>query len=435
MNRQNINNYIGAIEDYSVYIRYYPNSYDTYFLRSHAFSAIGRKKDAISDLNESAEICLAIGNTEGYKRAHSFLNVYDTNDLQNNPAEELKSEISFEAASTENDLSALELYDLAQEEIKQDNTEKAIEYLTSALSINTEFVSAYILRCKQYFNLHNYQAVIEDCNKIIKLSPDEYDAYEYRGRCFGLMERHSEAIKDLNKLIELRPNYSDAYFYRGITFQNSNELQLALKDYTQAIENDPASFQYYYSRGIINGQIKKYSEAIQDFTQTIELEPNCNGVYYRRGLSYYFINNYSEAIKDFIKATKINKDDYNSYYSIAECYKELEDYYEAEEYYTQAILANPKLIDAYWKRGYTRTHELKEFQLAITDDWDVLIKFNQQDAESYLQRGLCHTLIETEDSRRQGKQDLLTAINIFQNQGDSEGAGRAYKVFEGFYGY
>lgn len=71
--KNNSNDYIGAIEDFSIYLQYKPDEYSSYLYRSDAYSCIGEKGKAVSDLEKAADISFKVEDTDFYEKAKSRL--------------------------------------------------------------------------------------------------------------------------------------------------------------------------------------------------------------------------------------------------------------------------------------------------------------------------------------------------------------------------
>ncbi|MDJ0648109.1 MAG: tetratricopeptide repeat protein [Xenococcaceae cyanobacterium MO_188.B19] len=66
--KNNSNDYIGAIEDFSIYLQYKPDEYSSYLYRSDAYGFMGKYQEAINDLYKSAEISLAKEDINHYEK-------------------------------------------------------------------------------------------------------------------------------------------------------------------------------------------------------------------------------------------------------------------------------------------------------------------------------------------------------------------------------
>ena len=63
------------------------------------------------------------------------------------------------------------------------------------------------------------------------------------------MQNYNAAIDDLDRVINLNPQDSNAYHNRGVVYADLGEYQRAIADYDEAIRLNPQSVFTYHSRG------------------------------------------------------------------------------------------------------------------------------------------------------------------------------------------
>ena len=76
---------------------------------------------------------------------------------------------------------AEEYFNKAYDYAENEQYQLAIDNLTAALKINSDFSEAYYNRGISYYNLENYTAAIADYTSALKINPDDADAYRNRG--------------------------------------------------------------------------------------------------------------------------------------------------------------------------------------------------------------------------------------------------------------
>src|SRR5690349_9094933 len=72
--------------------------------------------------------------------------------------------------------------------------EKAIASLSTAINLNPENTSAYLLRGKAYRSLYEYEQSLQDTEEVLERDPSNADAHVLRGLVFFNTDRYEEAI-------------------------------------------------------------------------------------------------------------------------------------------------------------------------------------------------------------------------------------------------
>lgn len=224
-------------------------------------------------------------------------------------------------------------------------TGKAIEDYSKAISLNPEYAEAYNNRGIAYYNsgVHSgnqrhLERAMQDFGKVIALKPNSYSAHFAQGAIYIQKEQYDKAIEEMNKAIFMNPEEGVAYVGRGfiylkmkpaqidkavadfdkviamgslwtaMAFSNrgavwvmKNQYDKAIEDLNKAIDLGPGNVQAYIARGIAFFLKKQYNRATEDLNRAVELNPNNSDAYLKRGMVYAQIGN-PRAISDFQKA-------------------------------------------------------------------------------------------------------------------------------------
>lgn len=183
------------------------------------------------------------------------------------------------------------------------------------------------IRAKLHIESQNYQAAIEDCNRLLQLTPNDSEVYWCRQIAWHRLGNNQEAIKDCNEFLKLQPNSAQGYSFRAALFEITGNLQRALDDCNQAlsINNSDVNEIAYTLRGDIYVQLENYQAALQDFNQSIRLDPEDIKIYQKRGCCHRDIKNYHEAIIDFTEVIRRDRNYYKAYYGRGGVYWSLDD--------------------------------------------------------------------------------------------------------------
>ena len=252
-------------------------------------------------------------------------------------------------------------------------------------------------------------------------------------------ENYSGAITDFTTALKIEPYYVQALNNRGFAKQYLNDLTGQIEDYTSALLVDPNDETALYNRGITRVKMHDYKGAIPDLTRVLEMNPNDAVAYYFRATARINNNEYGGAVTDIMKAMGINpalKVDYqnddpegnsvhhyiqtiirytialqdnpwdtNALFERARLKETVDDYEGAIADYTKIIGMHSINAKAFFKRGYIKDYQLKDYTAALSD-YNNAIMLCPNDAEIYLFRAGVKQSIND----YQGAFEELTAI-------------------------
>lgn len=226
--RQEMQDYVGAIRDYTESIRLEKESdykMNTYFRRGYVYHLGGNDKRA------KEEFLLAI---EMYPK-------------------------QFEA------------YELQIEYLSKMGEYKDAISVCNKLMKKYPNVKWYLQRGKIYLKLKDFKQAIRDFSKAIKLYPSNKDGYEYRGNAYLAKGDYLKAIEDLTKVISLKTVHSEIYCQRGDARYHIQDFTGAIEDYTEAIKRKPRNAYVYSSRGRAYCAANQKKLAKEDFIKAAGL--------------------------------------------------------------------------------------------------------------------------------------------------------------------
>jgi len=223
--------------------------------------------------------------------------------------------------------------------------QRAIDDYTKAIEIDPQDAPAYYNRGVVRGELEDYQGAIEDYTKAIEIDPQKAKAYYNRGVARGKLEDYQSEIDDYTKAIEIDPQLAAAYCNRGVARGELEDRQGEIEDYTKAIEIDPQHAAAYYNRGIGRGKLEDYQGEIDDYTKAIEIDPQFAKAYHNRGVARGELEDYQGAIEDYTKAIEIDPQFAKAYYDRGVARGKLGDRQGAIEEYAKAFKIDPSLAD------------------------------------------------------------------------------------------
>lgn len=260
---------------------------------------------------------------------------------------------------------------------QQGDYEKAIEDYTQALTVNPNYVGAYLNRGSAYANLGNYSKAITDFNQALRINPNSAEAYYNRGATRGETGDVQGAIADYTQALRLNPNYTYAYVNRGSARSRLRDYKGAIADCNQALGLDPHDAEVYVNRGEAYRKMGYYQAAIADYNQALRLNPNLALAYNNRGIARSNLEDYSGAIADYNKALQLKPNYADAYLNRGATRVDMGDYGGAITDHTQALSINPNDADAYYNRGHAR-RSLGHFDTASNDFQKAAHLYKQQ---------------------------------------------------------
>ncbi len=187
----------------------------------------------------------------------------------------------------------------------------AITDYDAAIRLKPDYAYAYVSRGNVKVDLGQSSAAITDYDAAIRLKPDYAYAYVSRGNAKSNLGQHSAAISDYETAIRLEPDYAYAYVRRGFAKEGLGQYFAAISDYETAIRLKPDDAYAYYSRGNAKSNLGQYSAAISDYETAIRLKPDDAYAYYSRGLAKGLLERFWEEKQDLRTALKLAKQNGN----------------------------------------------------------------------------------------------------------------------------
>ena len=211
------------IDRYSLEVN--PNDAEDYYSRGINKYELGDKPGAIEDFNQAIKI------NPNYAQAYNFRGI-------------IRSELGDKQAAIQdynqaikinpNDALAYIYRGLARATLG--DKQAAIQDYNQAIKINPSYAITYYNRGLARAALGDKPGAIEDFNQVIRINPDDAEAYYNRGIIRSELGDKQGAIDDFNLAIRINPNYAQAYFYRGSVYLDLGDKQKAKEDWQRAAQ-------------------------------------------------------------------------------------------------------------------------------------------------------------------------------------------------------
>ena len=283
---------------------------------------------------------------------------------------------------------------------KNEQYEKAIEYLLKALELNlTQEEKAEIwsmIGYVYYDVLEMWKEAIHAYLKCVELMPNSFVYHEKLGKAYKYNEQYEKAIESLLKSIELNPNKSEKAeildIIGGIYHEYLEMYEEAIQTYLKCLELVPDSLHYLYCLGSAYDGNKQYEKAIKIFLNLIERKPNVELYWFalacsyagegtkallrcaelkpdyeiyliKLGELYTFNGQFKEAIQTYLKSIELESSlSFNCYEYLGKAYEYNEQSEKAIESFLEAIKLNPNEPHMYILLGdaYIRNEKYKD---------------------------------------------------------------------------
>ena len=119
---------------------------------------------------------------------------------------------------------------------------------------------------------HNTQRAIERLEKSIKLAPDFYNAHLGLAQEYRKTDRLDAAEQELTRASELNPREGTPLIQLGEIYLEKTNFKRAAEVFSQAIRVEPGSAVAHYALGRARYRLSEYAEAEQAFTRAALLD-------------------------------------------------------------------------------------------------------------------------------------------------------------------
>ena len=190
-----------------------------------------------------------------------------------------------------------------------EGTQKVVDYLEQAVTIDPNFAQAYALLAWGYLMLDIYGVISgrearakagDVTKKALELDDTLPDTHVYLGIYLYMYEWDwGGAERAFKRAIELDRNHVQAHFEYGLFLSRMGQFEEALVEAQRAKELDPLSLQVDYGIGEVYLNNGQFDKAIEQFKRIMELNP---GYFTARGglaWAYFAKSMYPEALEEF----------------------------------------------------------------------------------------------------------------------------------------
>jgi len=276
---------------------------------------------------------------------------------------------------------------------------KAEENLKTALKINPDLMVGYNILINIYNATGNDAAEDKTIESAIALFPHSFlvryaGAWAKQPRWGGSYKDIEEIAKEAERYSNINPEltalYGLIYYDRGRIYRSNKRYTKAIDLFTEALTFGDHWSIYYERAKIYHFDLKEYNSALEDINRCIELRPVIDEIYRMRSRIYFAKGDYSYSLEDLHTAELLSPGEpsttkwkeWASKKLLNKGYKLLKtDIDAAFENYNLSIEFDDDNFESYYQRGFA-FNSIEDFKSALSD-FNRAIEINPHHFESY----------------------------------------------------
>jgi tetratricopeptide (TPR) repeat protein len=262
--------------------------------------------------------------------------------------------VSENELAPENQMSEEYYFSQGEKQFESQQFREAVKSFKQAVALNPENSKTYNRLCLAYFNLENYRAAIEACQKNIGLEEGKSAIGLFNlGRAYNAASKNEEAVKAFKQAITLQKDFADAYYNLATVYIDLKQYTEAKKMCREAMRLKPEFAEAYFVSGVAKYHLQEFTEAIENFNRAISLNPNVAEIHYNLGVTYLAVRENGKAIERLEKAFQLKTDLSVVPYQLGVAYYRTKKFKKAAEALKSAVEIDPKFERARLALGIT----------------------------------------------------------------------------------
>lgn len=252
-----------------------------------------------------------------------------------------------------------------------------------ALEWDSQLAIAHSGLAQVYYQIQDYSGALAEVELAIQLDRSQLDFYYQRALVSKQFKDYYQILADCKWILEREPEHPAARWLNAVALVKLENYHIALLNLNQHIDTYPQDPNGYCYRGICYERLDRFTEALADLDRAISMQPNHPVFHHARGRARQRLGDLSGALTDF-NLTIERKPQAAVYEDRAEVHRCLGNHLAALQDCDTAIALNPKLINAYFRRGLTYT-EIGDLGLAL-ENYSQTLDLDPEHLQGYIQR-------------------------------------------------
>jgi len=369
-------------------------SYNSLFRlrRAQCYSALGKLKEALNELNEVERLGLA-----SFELVLTKASIFSQLKDSKNAVRYFRDALGL-AAKEDKD----EVYlDLAMEYENANNFKMALAVLKEAIAYNPKNEAAIYEVAFCYDHLKEYEKSIKCYSDFIDENPYSFTAWYNLGNAYLKLENYEKAIWAYDYCILINDDFGPVYFNMGNAYLSHNRYTKAIEQFHKCMEldgDDPVALCYI---GECHEQLNELELARHFYQRSLELAPLLPDAWLGLGIVKDLEGHTREGIVLIQKAMELDPENAGIYHVMAGAYEKIEEYQEASDNYQLSLAIDPTDEEC------------------LTDYINLLALESFRDAYDYLKT--------FEETSPDNKVISLIKVNLLWNMGEVNAAVELYK--------
>ena len=227
------------------------------------------------------------------------------------------------------------------------NTETALNYLKTAIELNSKFEIGYYNIGLIYDYENKTELALENYDRAIEIDPNSKSPIYNKAAIYFKQNKLIESFKLAKRAIEIDSSYSLPYHLISQVYTALNKLDSALLFNRKLVTVDPTKAEYWFYLGISEEDNGNRTDAIEAYSRSIQLAPESTPSYFNRATLHQRNGNSELAKKDYIQLTKLAPTEMVNYIRLSWIYSS-----ENKLDSTRTILEKAITIDSTFSEAY-----------------------------------------------------------------------------------
>ncbi|MDX2361642.1 MAG: tetratricopeptide repeat protein [Crocinitomicaceae bacterium] len=360
--------------------------------RAQCYSALGKLKEALSELNDVERLGVA-----SFELVLTKASVFSQLKDSKNAIRYFRESLGL-AAKEDKD----EVYlDLAMEYENMNDFKSALNVLREAIDYNPNNEAAIYEVAFCYDQLKEYEKSIQCYSDFIDENPYSFTAWYNLGNAYLKLENFEKAIWAYDYCILINDDFGPVYFNMGNAYLSHNRFTKAIEQFHKCIEldgDDPIAFCYI---GECHEQLNELELAKHFYQRSLDLAPLLPDAWLGLGIVKDLEGSTKEGLVLIQKALELDPENAGIYHVLAGAYEKIEEYQEASDNYQLSLAMDP--MDEECLTDYINLLALNSFREA----YEYLMLF--------------------EETAQENKVIALLKVNLLWNLGENNTAVEIFK--------